>query len=211
MLYERRHCTRAETVRATRLNVASVSHAIRYLLDRGVVQRSSQLRSAAGRKPDELRLNPETGYFVVVDLEGTRARFGLTNFLGDVRCRWEAPLVFGRRFDMRTFSKGVELVLANLNARERSRVLAMGVSYSGIMDHEGRVTAVNLGWKEFPLREKIRSLVDLPVFYGAECLAKLMAERWLGGGARQEPLRVRHHCQRDRMRQHERGASAVGP
>lgn len=188
VLYERRHSTRAEIVRATRLNVASVSQAIRYLLDRGVVQRSGQLRSAVGRKPDELKLNPEAGYFVVVDLEGTRARFGLTNFLGDVRYRWEAPLAFGRRFDIRTFSKGVEAVLANLNARERSRVLAMGVSYSGVMDHEGRVTAVNMGWKNFPLREKTRALVELPVFFGAECLAKLMAERWLGAA------RGRSHC-----------------
>jgi len=188
VLYERRHTTRAEIVRATRLNVASVSQAIRHLLHHGVVQRSGQLRSAVGRKRDELKLNSEAGYFVAVDLEGTRVRFGLTNFLGDVRYRWEVPVAFGRRFDIRIFAKGIEATLANLGARERCRVLAMGVSYSGIMDREGRVTAVNLGWADFPLAEKIRSLVDLPVFYGTESLTKLLAERWLGAA------RGSNHC-----------------
>lgn len=73
VLCERRHTTRAEIVRATRLNVASVSQAIRHLLHHGVVQRSGQLRSAVGRKRDELKLNSEAGYFVAVDLGGARS------------------------------------------------------------------------------------------------------------------------------------------
>lgn len=180
VLYERRHTTRSEIVRATRLNVASVSQTLRHLLDHGVVQRSGQLRSAVGRRRDELRLNSEAGFFVAADLEGTRVRFGLTNFLGDVRYRWEVPVAFGRRFDERCFSRGVETMLANLTPRERTRVVAMGVSYSGVIDRDGRVTAVNLGWKDFPLAEKLRTLVPLPVFFGTEGLTKLLAERWLG-------------------------------
>jgi glucokinase len=188
VLYERRHSTRAEIVRATRLNVASVSQAIQRLLHQGVVQRSGQLRSAVGRRRDELKLNSEAGYFVAVDLEGTRVRFGLTNFLGDVRHRWEVPVAVGRKLDLHTLARGIEAVLGNLGPRERSRVVALGLSYTGIMDRQGRVTAWNLGWEDFPLREKIRGLVDLPVFHGTESLAKLSAERWLGAA------RGRSHC-----------------
>ncbi|MCS7261479.1 MAG: hypothetical protein NZ765_12020, partial [Anaerolineae bacterium] len=103
-------------------------------------------------------------------------RFGLTNLIGEVRHRWETPVVWGRKLDAEVLRKGVQSLLANLDTAERSRVLALGVSYTGIMDAEGRVSAVNLGWKDFPLQEKLRSIVGLPAFFCSESLAKLMAE-----------------------------------
>lgn len=180
VLFERRQTTRGEIARATGLNAATVSQTLRCLLRCRVVERAGRVRSAAGRRREELRLNSEAGYFVAVDLEGTRVRFGLTNFLGDVRYRWEEPVLFGSKFEMSTFARGVDKVLSNLAAGERRRVIAMGVSYSGVIDPEGRVTAVNLGWKDFPLAEEIACVVDLPFFLGSECFVKLMAEHWLG-------------------------------
>lgn len=180
VLFERRRTTRGEIARSTGLNAASVSQTLRCLLRCRVVERAGRIRSAAGRRREELRLNSEAGYFVAVDLEGTRVRFGLTDFLGDVRYRWEEPVLFGSRFEMSTFARGVDKVLRNLAPEERERVIAMGVSYSGVIDPEGRVTAVNLGWKDFPLAEEIACVVDLPFFLGSECFVKLMAEHWLG-------------------------------
>lgn len=180
VLFERRHSTRGEIARATGLNAATVSQTLRCLLRCRVVEKAGRVRSVAGRRREELRLNSEAGYFVAVDLEGTRVRFGLTNFLGDVRYRWEEPVLFGSKFEMSTFARGVDKVLSNLAPDERRRVIAMGVSYSGVMDHEGRVTAVNLGWKDFPLAEEIACVVDFPFFLGSECFVKLMAEHWLG-------------------------------
>jgi glucokinase len=180
VLFERRHTTRGEIARATGLNAATVSHTLRCLVRCRVVERAGRVRAAGGRRREEVRLNSEAGYFVAVDLEGTRVRFGLTNFLGDVRYRWEEPVLFGSKFEMSTFARGVEKVLSNLAPDERKRVIAMGVSYSGVLDPEGRVTAVNLGWKDFPLAEEIACVVDLPFFLGSECFVKLMAEHWLG-------------------------------
>lgn len=180
VLYERRHATRKEIAKQTRLNPASVSQTIRKLMEMGIIQFNRRLASSGGRKPEQLKLNPDAGYFLALDLEGSRLRFGLTNLVGDVRHRWEHPVIWGRRVDGSVLRKGLLNLLANLDAAERNRVLALGVSYTGIMDGEGKVLAVNLGWEDFPLREKIREAVDLPAFFCSESLAKLMAERWLG-------------------------------
>lgn len=180
VLYEKRQTTRAEIVAATRLNVASVSQALRHLINAGVVQKQGELQSPAGRRRDDLKLSSETGYFIAVDLEGTRVRFGLANFLGDIRCRWEEPFARTRALEMDTFSRGIAAVQNPLNARERARVLAIGVSYSGTMDREGRVTAVNFGWDDYPLAKNLGAVTSLPVFMATECLTKLLAERWLG-------------------------------
>ena len=188
VLYERREATRAEIVRATRLNVASVSFAVRHLLAHGLVQRGSGLHNSIGRKPDQLKLNPEAGYFLALDLEGTRIRFALTNFLGDIRCRWEIPFAFGSTLDTETMARGLKALLAALTPPEQTRVFALGVCYTGIIDREGRVSAVNLGWSRFPLREHLERIVDIPVYLGSESAVKLMAERWLG------LARGRNHC-----------------
>ena len=89
VLYGRGATTRSELVTATGLNVASVSLALRELIDFGVVRTLGKLNSSGGRKSEILRLSPEAAYFLAVELDGTRNRFGLVNLAGDVRFRWE--------------------------------------------------------------------------------------------------------------------------
>lgn len=180
VLFERREASRGEIARATGLDSAAVDLAVRRLLRCGLVRRLEPPRASSGRRRETLALEAEAGYFLAVDLEGTRVRFGLTNLLAEVRYRWEEPVAFGSRFEMRTFARGVEKVLRNLAPEERDRLIAMGVSYSGVIDREGRITAFNLGWKDFPLEQEIACVVDLPFFLGSESLIKLMAEHWQG-------------------------------
>jgi glucokinase len=162
------------------LNPACVSLAIQHLLRCGAAQRAGELRSTGGRKREVLKLNSEAGYFVVVDLEGTRLRVGLTNFLGDIRYRWEEDIVLRQQLGVRRVAQGVQMVLRSLAPLERTRVLSAGVSYTGLMDDSGRVTAVNLGWKDFPMRERLEASLNMPVFYGNDGYCKILAERWVG-------------------------------
>ncbi|MEN6601522.1 MAG: ROK family protein [Bryobacteraceae bacterium] len=146
----------------------------------GAIQRIGELRSTGGRKREVLKLNSETAYFVVVDLEGTRIRIGLANFLGDVRYRWEEDVNYRNRLEIRDLQHGINAVLGNLDPAERSRTLAVGVSYTGLPHASGGITAVNLGWKDFPLGKHLEQFVDLPIFYGNDGVCKILAERSLG-------------------------------
>jgi len=89
LLYQRRSLTRIEIIESTGLNSASVSHTLRYLLGKGVLYKAGDCNAGNGRRRETFALNAEAGYFVALDLEGDRLRFALTNFLGDIRCRWE--------------------------------------------------------------------------------------------------------------------------
>jgi glucokinase len=179
-LFERGPATRTEIARVTGLNMGSVSRASRYLVQAGVVASDGELPRAAGRRPTLLRLNAESWFFLCMDLEGTRVRVGLAGFNGDIRYRWGVPVALGEYFSERLLVKGIASVLSSLSVSERERVLAAGVSYTGIMNPEGRVTALNLGWKDFPLKEAIAAAANLPAFYGTESLVKLLAERRRG-------------------------------
>ncbi|MEK7754003.1 MAG: ROK family protein [Acidobacteriota bacterium] len=180
LLYQRRTATRGEIIHSTGLNPACVSLTIQHLLKSGTIQCVGERRSTGGRKREVLKLNPEAGYFVVVDLEGTRVRVGLADFLGNIRYRWEEEIDLRQQYDVRRVLKGVEMIRRSLEGPARRRLIAAGVSYTGLMDQQGRVTAVNLGWKDYPLRQSIEDSLGMPVFYGNDGHCKILAERWGG-------------------------------
>jgi len=180
LLYQRRNLSRIEIVETTGLNAASVSHGLRYLLARGVLHKAGACDVGTGRRREVFTLNAEAGYFVALDLEGDRLRFGLTNFLGDVRCRWEQCLEFREPLLPQKVVEGIAKVTRDLDRSQLSRVLAVGVSYPGLLDDEGRLSAVNLGWTKVPLLTVLKEAFPWPVFMERDKETCIHAERWLG-------------------------------
>src|SRR6185295_12684495 len=94
-IYQNAAITREQIVKTTGLNPASVSQALQHLLSSGTIVKVGELKSRGGRRREVLRLNPEAGYFIAIDLETARVRYALTNLVGDIRYRWEQELKFG--------------------------------------------------------------------------------------------------------------------
>ncbi len=179
-LYQRSTVTRAEIIEATGLNVASVSHGIKQLLRSGTIFRIGELESNGGRKREVLRLNGDAAYLIAVDLEGTRIRFAVTNLLGDIRYRFEEDIEFGVRLEMRRVVNGIRMALRNLSVPQRSRILAMGMSHPGVTGRDGRITAVNVGWRGVPLREELQGFFEFPIFSEDAHQTCVLAEHWFG-------------------------------
>ncbi|MEZ5396876.1 MAG: ROK family protein [Bryobacterales bacterium] len=180
MTYQRGTVTRADIIEASGLNPASVSHTVRFLLDRGILVKVGDLDSNGGRRREALSLRGEAGYFVAVDLEGQTMRFALTNLVGDIRHRWEDELEFGRPLPARKIVDNVNRVLANLTPQQAERVLAVCVNYPGLLDDKGNITAVNIGWHSFPLRQSLESVLSYPVILEHDKLCSVLAEHALG-------------------------------
>ncbi len=180
VLYQRPAITREEIVRSTGLNPASVSHALQRLLSSGTIVKVGELKSSGGRRREVLKLNPEAGYFIAVDLEQARIRYALTNLVGDIRYRWEQELDFGMGVAVSDLLRGLARVQRNLESWQSSRLLAVGISCPGFIQENGLVTAVNLGWRRFPLAEKLQEATPLPLFLETACRAYVQAERRLG-------------------------------
>src|SRR5438034_7219326 len=162
-IYQNAAVTREEIIRATGLKPASVSRALQNLLSFGTIVKVGELKSRGGRRREVLKLNPEAGYFIAVDLETARIRYALTNLVGDIRYRWEQELEFGKGVDVADLLHGMEMVQRNLMEWQYSRLLAVGISCPGIIHENRRVTAVNLGWRKFPLSEKLEEATKLPL------------------------------------------------
>jgi predicted NBD/HSP70 family sugar kinase len=185
-LYQQRTGTRSDIIKATGLNAGSVSQALRVLLSSGTILRVGELGSNSGRRREVLTLNPNAAYFIGVDLEGHRIRFALASFAGDVRFRWEEDLEPGGLLDIHRLFDGIERVACTMNPPERGRLLAVGISYPGLLDQEGRLTAVNLGWRRFPVAKELTTVAEtrgfggFPIFLEPDRHSSVLAEQWLG-------------------------------
>jgi len=180
VLYGRGTTTRAELVKATALNTASVSLVLRELIDFGVVQPLGKLNSSGGRKSEILRLNPDAAYFLVVELAGTRNRFGFVNLGGDVRFRWEQPFPERSAVSIEHVADGIHKIFDHLSSYERSRTISIGISYTGYLTPEGELTAVHLGWEKVPAAQLLEDRVQFPVFLAPDCYLKALVEHSMG-------------------------------
>jgi len=182
-LHRIRPATRTALVEDTGLNAASVSRGLQVLLDAGLAVKTGELDSIGGRRSETLSLNPEAGYFVAVDLEGTRVRCARTDMLGDVQRMWEAPVRPEKGISLTQVHRGIESVLSGLTSAAARRVLAIGVSFPGLVDSSGRLTAVNLHWKDVPLEEELARRHGLPVYLEQDSVTGIRAEQVDGPAA----------------------------
>lgn len=137
----------------------------------------------SGPVPADERLTPGTEAVVAVDLGGTLAKVGLVETSGAVHGLDEVPT--RREDDSVPVSWLVELVAGRAAEADRAGVAVrgFGVVVPGIVS-DGRVrAAVNLGWQDLPLVDRLADGTGLPGEIGHDVRAGGLAEWRLGSGA----------------------------
>jgi predicted NBD/HSP70 family sugar kinase len=170
----------------TGLSSASITNVIGDLLDEELVVEVGTEESDGGRPRVQLRVNPDFGAVIGVDVGETGIRvegfdLSMTEIAG------AAVDAHPREHDAQTV---VEYVVAAVNELQSQieesgrRVLGVGVGVPGVVEHDRdvHVHAPSIGWNAVPLAQLLRERIDLPLFIenGAKTLGQ--AEMWLGAG-----------------------------
>ncbi len=124
-------------------------------------------------------------YVFGVDVGGTTVKLGLFDINGNVLDKWEIPT--------RTEDGGKNIlpdIAADIKAKMEEKNIAkddvagVGVGVPGPVDGNGIVhKAVNLGWEQFNLKEKLTTLLDgMHVEGGNDANVAALGEMWKGGG-----------------------------
>ncbi|MEU7071666.1 ROK family protein [Streptomyces narbonensis] len=182
----------------TGLSSGSVSNVVAELIAEGLVEEAGSVDSAGGRPRTLLRVTPDSGFMIGVDIGETRIRIELFDLALTELARTERALA---STGPRTGRYDVDLVVAHLRDGiaevlraadvPAARLLGVGVGVPGIVDHcDDGVGAVvhgqTIGWDTVPLERLLREAVDLPatvpyrIDNGAKTLGQ--AEMWFGAG-----------------------------
>ncbi|WP_340374269.1 ROK family transcriptional regulator [Streptomyces sp. SS7] len=184
--------SRFELGPATGLSSGSVSNVVADLVADGLVEEAGSVDSDGGRPRILLRVAPDSGHMIGVDVGETRVRIELFDLTLTELARADRPLE-QRRYEVEGIvghvRDGVAEVLATAGLAPE-RLLGVGIGVPGIVEHTPGNGAVvhgqTIGWDAVPLEALLREGSPLPdtvpyfIDNGARTLGQ--AEMWFGAG-----------------------------
>ncbi|MFI1164682.1 ROK family protein [Streptomyces sp. NPDC020801] len=184
--------SRFELGPATGLSSGSVSNVVADLIADGLVEEAGSVDSDGGRPRTLLRVAPNSGHMIGVDVGETRVRVELFDLTLTELARTQRPLT-PQRYDVDVITghirDGIAEVLA-ATGLPAERLLGVGIGVPGIVertpDRGAVVHGQTIGWDAVPLEALLRAGSQLPdnvkyfIDNGAKTLGQ--AEMWFGAG-----------------------------
>ncbi|MYY16280.1 MULTISPECIES: ROK family transcriptional regulator [unclassified Streptomyces] len=189
--------SRQELGPATGLSSGSISNVVAELAAEGLLQEAGIVDSDGGRPRTLLRVAPDGGLFVGIDIGETRVRIELFDLSLTELARTDR-LLAQHGYDVERIvghvRTGVSDVLRDAGA-DPARLLGIGIGVPGIIERDAPEAAggpgavvhgPTIGWSAVPFERLLREAVDVPpevpffIDNGARTLGQ--AEMWFGGG-----------------------------
>lgn len=188
-IYEHGPISRADIARATHLTRTTVSDVVAELMGQGLVEEVGVRPSSGGKPPILLNLVDNARYLIGLDLASDAFRGALVNLRGQIQHRISLPLL------SRDGDRALELVreaIDQLVAQADRPLLGIGIGTPGLVDAVRGIVyqAVNLDWRDLPLRALLEQQYHLPVYVANDCHAAALAEYYFGGRRPVESLAV---------------------
>lgn len=183
--------SRADVARTTRLSRATVTGVVQRLVQGGWVVESGNQASARGRRPVLLRLNSGALYCLALKIAPGRVIAGIADLGAHIVATATAELPHGADEVLAVIEACTAAALHQVGIG-RDRLVGVGVALPGIVDpHTGRARDAHLlGWSDFPLVERLREHLELPVFAENDANALTLAEWCYGAGRERAHLVV---------------------
>ncbi|WP_091287951.1 ROK family transcriptional regulator [Amycolatopsis xylanica] len=173
--------SRLELMRASGLSSATVSNVVSDLVADGLVAEAGSIDSDGGRPRTLLRVRPEFGHVVGVDIGETHLQAGLFDFALTTVATATYPIA-DAKLDPEKLAALAISGIADVIAQVPGPVLGVGIGVPGVVKSGGLVHAPTLGWSGVPFTSMVRAGVDGPLFVD-NCARTLgQAEMWRGAG-----------------------------
>jgi predicted NBD/HSP70 family sugar kinase len=178
--------SRHELSQLTGLSAATVSNVTGELVEDRLIIEAGLVESDGGRPRVLLRVDPEFGHVIGIDVGETGVKVELFDLAMNRLAAVDHPMSSGPDPDVvvSQIASGVREVLAEARVEERT-VLGIGVGVPGTVEQSSPavVHAQTIGWEAVALEQLLRaSGITLPLFFdnGAKTLGQ--AEMWFGAG-----------------------------
>ncbi|MDX3660060.1 ROK family protein [Streptomyces sp. ID05-26A] len=177
--------SRVGLTKTTGLTGATISVAVRKLLDEDLVLETGHAESTGGKRRVLLQLNHNSRYAVGVHLDHERITYVLTNLSGAVVARItrpgagvQEPSVIVKRM------AGEVAALVTRVGVEPGRVLGIGLVSPGPLRANTGMTLTPppmRKWEDYPVDRELAAATGLPVVLDNDATAAALGEHWSGG------------------------------
>jgi glucokinase-like ROK family protein len=179
IIYDHGQVSRADVARITHLTRTTVSSLVAEMIEDGLVEEVGHEPSKGGKPGTLLSVMDDARYLIGIDLANSEFRGGVLNLRGQAIHRLNLPVdeQDGEAALELAFRLVDELVIAATRP-----LLGIGIGTPGLMDpQQGLVRrAVNLGWRDLPLRDLLTKRYNLPVYIANDSQVAALAEYTFG-------------------------------
>lgn len=146
------------------LSVPTVTKFISEMCEEGYINDYGKLETSGGRHPNLYGLNPESGYFVGVDIKQFSISIGLINFKGDmVEMKNDIPYHLTNTPDgMEELCRLVKQFISQSNI-DNEKILNICINISGRVNPESGYSYSMFNFSEKPLAETLSEEIGHPV------------------------------------------------
>ena len=177
--------SRADIAKKTKLSSTTVSTLADDLIKQEYLEKIGEGESSGGRRPILLKFNPASHFVIGVELEGrsiavavTDLRVNVINKLTKEIKNSDESLVIDEIINL------VQQVIEKSGVKFE-KIVGMGVGATGLIDTERGIIrqAVNLNWKDVPLKDLIKNKFDeIPIYVDNIANVSALGEKWTGAG-----------------------------
>ncbi len=188
-IYDDGPISRADISRATDLTAPTVSDVVSNLMEQGLVEEIGYGPSTGGKRPILLSMVDDSRHLIGLDLAREDFRGAVINLRGEIQHRIDLPL---RERSSETALTQVHELVDALIEETRRPLLGIGIGAPGLVDAVNGVVqrAVNVEWRDVPLRDLLHARYDLPVYVANDCQVAALAEYTFGNNESAKDLVV---------------------
>ena len=163
------------------LSVPTVTKFINEMCEDDYLNDYGKLETSSGRHPNLYGLNPESGYFVGVDIKKFSLNIGLINFKGDmVEMKADIPYNFENTSEaLEELCKRVRDFTQETGVDEK-KILNICVNISGRVNPESGYSFSRFNFSEHPLAEVLTEKIGYPVCIDNDTRAMTYGEHLRG-------------------------------
>lgn len=173
--------TRQDIAEKLSLSMPTVLQHVTRLIEAGILEEWGTAQSNGGRKAKMLRLRPEAGYALGVNIGIRLIEFVTTDLLGNLRQSGSISLPFRDEPDWYAQFQGALLDFFSQNQIDPNQILGAGVSFPGIIDSQRNQVARShiLGVEHMGL-ERFEKALPCPAVFENDANCACFAERGAG-------------------------------
>lgn len=146
------------------LSVPTVTKFINEMHEDGYINDYGKLETSSGRHPSLYDLNPESGYFIGVDIKKFGLNLGLINFRGEMMdLKMDIPYKFKNTPEALDELCRQILEFIDKTGIDGNKILNVCVNISGRVNPESGYSFSTFNFSERPLAETLEEKIDYPV------------------------------------------------
>lgn len=168
------------------LSIPTVTKTIMEMCDSGYIEDYGKLETTGGRYPNLYGLNPESGYFVGVDIKQNTVSIGLINFKGEmVSLDAEIPYKIENVPSSLNELCGIILDFINRQTINKQKILNININISGRVNPESGYSYSIFYFEERPLSDILKEKLNYRVSINNDTRAMTYGE-YLRGSVKNE-------------------------